>query len=997
MRAPFAAVFILAGAVAAEEQVPAGFSEGLERLAVLGLPPMAGAEWVKAPADSPVQSYTQDYRFRDLKVKLAGGAWKLPGDPAHLIGFGTAEPMGEIAGAKEKEKKPADAEAKEPSLLQKALRNHAASKEKEGGTPPPPPKPKADLAEADAKLLIEALAKEEIRKEVSDSMRYSRAELPGRLLIFAAQLHAAGKTEPASQLAGSVLSLAADKTAVIDAAVSHFASQEYEVATNAFFESRDWAAYETTLKALLTKYPRGWDQAGAVVMLLGPVEKRVKGEKPPTPSLPGIELKPEALAALDAMLAKPDTRGMSDEELANSMGVDLSEVPPQHRARYVAMLRQHGGEALRRGTRDLWLLPGMNPEEKPGQDAISKLKAMGMDGLIALAAVAADPTLTDSPNYSSRRGGSYYSSNDTRTPEEIAKANYLQMRRPSSRGEIATGLLIQVVPMSGDDDMDEEVDDQSLQAQAVEFWKQNRDKTPVELAQLYFSSDASGSRDLQQMAGYFLASSAEPAAHAAFEKVVLSSAEAANYTDLVEKYLDTRKEAGKPFFDAYAKLLREAAAGSEDEEDEDRFETRNYQIKQAGGVEKYLKKLSRSVEGVPVKQMLEDALKAEAQEGEDPPITAISDTIAKLPLPEAFGLIGGVADKASPPQLMELYQILLNAIYNEAGRQLDVESPKMALAKELLDPFMPLLARTDELPKEGRFSSWARSFGARTVGDATLLLVETSAFPSSAYVFRIFSSIGEPEKLLPFVKTRVDAWSSGKEVPPWPKAKDVMEERGAEIEAKIAALPANEIEPYARTLSAAERLWMDTLVSSYGPDKEAPPAMVELNETVIDLKTYLPTLPHDAALLEKLEVRKGWRIDGPGLEKLTERMAAGAKEDSGKMIMIFAGPMDLGMYGTAMNVTGPDAEERLKQQLQLLASAFEDEQQPEAMAFLSVNNATDRWTVAGGKVSKLETKSDSASALKRLASMRESKRISPPFIQITVLTREDARKILNEE
>jgi hypothetical protein len=988
MRPTLAAVLLFAGAVAAQEQAPARFSEGLERLAALGLPPMKDAEWAKLPADSPIENFSQSYEFREMGVKLGGSAWKLPGEPAPMMGFGTAE---QIAGAAPTAEKTAEPEAPEElNVLQKALRNYSAGKEKEDGTSPPPPKPKLDLAEADVKLMTDALAKDAVRKELEEDMGYGRYVLPGRLLIFCAQLHAAGKTAPAERLAAAVFELAPDKAAVIDAAVSHFAEKEYEKATRAFFDSKDWAAYETSLEGLLAKYPRGWEQAGAVAMLMIPLEKRVKGEKAPVPSLPQIELKPEALAALDEMLEPPDTSGVSDEELARANGVDLSEIPEQHRARYLAMLRQHG---MGRGNRDreIWLLA----KPPAGKDPVSKLKAMGMDGLIALAAAATDGTLIPAP----RGGGdssTYYSYGSNRSAEEIAKETFSRMSRPSTRGELAVSIIEEVLP-STDSDSDD-ADAETVQAMAVDFWKQHRNKSAIELAGIYLSG---GNRGHRAMAGQFLSTHPEPAAHAAFEKAVLSSGEPAEFCSLVEVYLDARKEAGKPFFDAFAKQIREILPAEAGDEDEDPFDGSqgSYEIKNAGGVEKYLKKLSLKVGGVPVKRLLEDALKAapgEGEDGKDSPLAALSDVIAKLPLPEALTLIGGAAPRASTPQLMELYGIVLTSIYSRNGGRDRTEPKKVDLPPELIALWKPLLARTEALPEKGEFPKWARSCGARTVGDGTALLMEVSAFPASGYAFRNFAATGSPGELLPFVKARVDTWSTGKEPPPWPDAEKVTAERGTEIEAKLAALSVKEIPPFLTTLSIEEKLWVADFVSGYGTDKEAPPALVELGQTVIDLKPYESSLPHDAALLEKLGVGSGWRVDSASLEKLAARMAGEAKELSGSMILFYQAPMGLGLVATASKNTDPEREGMSGQQFQHIAYAFEQHGNPQAMVCLFVNGSPDYWKVADGKVTKLEDEEARRSALKTLASHHESKRIRPPYIQVVALTQEDARKFLEE-
>jgi hypothetical protein len=991
MRPALAVVVLLAGAGAAEEPAPAVFSEGLERLAALGLPPMKDAEWVKVPAGSPIENFSQSYEFREMRVKLGGGAWKLPGEPGQMLGFGTAE---QIAGPSAGAKKTGEPEAPEElTLFQKALRNYAASKEKEGGAPAPPPKPKPDLAEADAKLMTDALAKDEVRKELAEQMGYSRYVLPGRLLIFCAQLHAAGKTGPANRLAAAVFDLAPDKAAVVDAAVSHFAEKEYEKATRAFFEKQDWAAYEAALKGLLAKYPRGWEQAGAVAMLMGPLEKRAKGVKPPVPSLPQIELKPEALSALEEMLEPPDTASIPDEELARANGVDLSEVPEQHRARYVAMLRQGG---MGRGNRSagIWLL------SKPaaGKDPAAKLKSMGMDGLIALAAAATDGTLIPVPRESD--GSTYYSYGSNRSPEDTARETFSRMMRPSTRGELAISLLEEVVP--ADESGSDEADAETMQALAVDFWKQHRQKSAVELAGVYLSG---GSRSQRAMAGQFLAIDSDPAAHAAFEKAVLSSGEPADFCALVETYLDTRKEAGKPFFDAYAKQLREALPEASADGDDDEWGDSGgaYMIKAAGGVEKYLKKLSLKVGGVPLKRLLEEALKAaptegeEGEEGKDSPLAALSDAIAKLPLPEALSLIGGAAPEASTPQLMELYGIVLKSIYSRRseGRG-TAPAEKVTLPPELIALWRPLLAKTEELPGKSEFVTWARSCGARTVGDATFLLMEVSAFPASGYAFRTFAGIGSPDALLPFVKARVEAWSTGKEPPAWPDPEKVTAERRAEIEGKLAALPVKEVLPFVTALSTEEKLWISDLVTEYGTDKEAPAALVELGQTVIDLKPYQDSMPHDAALLEKLGIGSGWRIDAALLEKLAARMAGEAKELSGSALLFYQAPMGIGVIATASKKTDGEEEPIFGQRFQHFAYTFEEHDDPAAMVWLSVNGASDYWKVVDGKVTKQESLDADRSALKTLASERESKRIRPPYIQVIVLTLEDARKFLEE-
>jgi hypothetical protein len=84
------------------------------------------------------------------------------------------------------------------------------------------------------------------------------------------------------------------------------------------------------------------------------------------------------------------------------------------------------------------------------------------------------------------------------------------------------------------------------------------------------------------------------------------------------------------------------------------------------------------------------------------------------------------------------------------------------------------------------------------------------------------------------------------------------------------------------------------------------------------------------------------------------------------------------------------------QPFQRFAHAFEQQDNPQAMVCLSVNNTTDYWKVVDGKVTRLEAPEARRSALNALASRRESKRFPPFYIQVIALTLEDARKFNDE-
>lgn len=204
---------------------------------------------------------------------------------------------------------------------------------------------------------MKAFGKTSVVENLNQSVEYGGFNLHGRLMLFAAQLQAAGETESANSLAAALFGAAENDSALIDGAISHLAGTDYTAATNAFFETTDWEAYHTAVKALLEKFPRGWADAPAVALLSSGLGKR--SASPPPPYLPGIALKPVALTLLDKLLVKQYIKA-SDEELAKSQGMDLSEYPARQRAEMIRWLRANAGEGVSFSDPTLWLLPSEN-------------------------------------------------------------------------------------------------------------------------------------------------------------------------------------------------------------------------------------------------------------------------------------------------------------------------------------------------------------------------------------------------------------------------------------------------------------------------------------------------------------------------------------------------------------------------------------------------------------------------------------------------------------
>lgn len=954
---------------AVAETVTPDFGPGLQKLAALGLPEMKDAQWIK-PAGEEGESLERSYEFRELGLKFQGGVWQLAGEPPRQLGFGSGH-VTETAAAKDSEAP--EAPAAKPGLLEKMLRNHAASK------PPKEKKPKAPPSlEEDVKHLLESLAKPGTAAEIAQQAEYGRPDMPGRLLIFAAQLHAAGKPEAANQVAAAIFSAIPDKTVVIDAAIQHFAQRDHQKLTNSFFEKLDWKSYHDGLKMLLEKYPRGWQEGPAVSLLLPALEKRVAGTLPPPPALPGIELKPAALEALADLFEPPPAADQSsDEELARSHGIDLDEFPAAQRAMILARLREAGlsGDFGGDDEAGLWLLE--ETPEKPPADPVARLTAMKMDGLIALAAVANDETLV--PVRNSSYSSSYFSSRQS--IEELALQRYRSLDRPRTRGEIARELLAAVITTTEEDE--DEIDETSLQESAIAFWKSHGTKSPLQLAQVFLEEGNSSQRS---EAATFLAASEDPAAHAVFEKAVLASEDPATFASDVENYLDQRKAAAKPFFDDFSKHLSASLDGVD--VDDIRYSSGSYAIREAGSVEKYLKTLSLKVGAVSLKELVADAMESEDEDA----FEGLEPVIRSAAPPEALLAIGEVAGKATPDQLSRFCLMLLQGSYQEYDPDSDDSPPPVSLPAATLDLWRPLLEKSDALPGKGYFGSWAGAYGAKTTGDGVALVLEVSAFPASGSEFNGFGDLhGSLASVAPFVRSRVEAWINGKDAPPWPDESKVSDARKDELSAQLAKLPAKEIPAFAMALPIDERAALATLIENYDEENPTPAAVLELRTRVIARRAFNPQMSHDDALLDQLGIAEGSTFSAASLTALAERMAKESTTFSGAQVSFFSAPMGLGSIATANRVTTP---EEINSGRFIISRWLRHYTEPDALAMLAIGNSANFWGVKDGKVSQLEATRPADEDLKQAF---ESKSVELPYLSIQAITRADAEKLNQED
>ncbi|HEX7260798.1 MAG TPA: hypothetical protein VF258_03200, partial [Luteolibacter sp.] len=315
---------------------PADFTAGFQQLVTLGLPELKNAEWI-ATGD---ESRDSDYSLREILPELKGNGWKIQqGEKTLFLPLGQIDPqempatsggggglLGGLLGGGSKKAKSVD--------------------------------PVKDVAK-----LIATLGDPEKSKNFRSNLEYSGASALGSLLIHATQLHQTSHPKEANQLAATVFSLGASPESVIDAAIDRLAARDLSRVTEAFFKSHDWPAYERDLQALTKRYPRGWENFPAVQMLLPVVTKRVVGEMPAKPAIPGINLHPEALTALEATLQENINPTDDDAvaRFAKERKIPEAQLTPQLRQQIAQMLSRSDGEEYSSGP---WLIA-----EPPGKES----------------------------------------------------------------------------------------------------------------------------------------------------------------------------------------------------------------------------------------------------------------------------------------------------------------------------------------------------------------------------------------------------------------------------------------------------------------------------------------------------------------------------------------------------------------------------------------------------------------------------------------------------
>jgi hypothetical protein len=138
----------------------------------------------------------------------------------------------------------------------------------------------------------------------------------------------------------------------------------------------------------------------------------------------------------------------------------------------------------------------------------------------------------------------------------------------------------------------------------------------------------------------------------------------------------------------------------------------------------------------------------------------------------------------------------------------------------------------------------------RVAENDAALIIELASKPMLAYTLNQFAEAeGSADAVMAFVRKRVAAWSSGEKPEEWPSSDNVSEERVEEISTKLAALKADEIIPYAKSLPVSERYALVDIVSGFDEEETLPEGLRKLRVTLkpsspSSIRVTTPTPPY---------------------------------------------------------------------------------------------------------------------------------------------------------
>lgn len=763
----------------ANKEPAADYGAAFGRLVELGYPDARGATYVKltlrgeAGREAAERAMYERQSGAGLPVK--GNAWLLPGGTAAATAF-IHQGLDRVTVAKT---------AKRSGFMRALIGPAKASKDA----------PQGALAGSweevdvtrDAEKILNLLDEQSTEGRMLSMERWSYDEdgptWCATILGLACHMHRAGHRDEANRITARLLALAPEPVLVVDYLVHDLAEREYERTVAAFFENHDWQAYHDATKALVERFTRGWKTREGARVLLSRLDRQLNGANPSLSALQGVLMEPEAVGILDSWLGETKPIPLTPKPCW-LLGGDM-----------LAFAEQQGHAGRRPG--------GDGPP--PGR--VAELHALGMDAFIALAAAADDETLLPTRMVRGYGGylGSFGRGVGDNTGEPPGVEQYKSMTRPASRGEVARTILLDALP----DQMGELQNSppEAIQAAAHQWWLKNRNATPSELASIYLES---GNSQQRQVAALALAHSNNDENAKAVEKHIMEAGDLTDHFHLVDQHLRIRRGKARAFFQNYSAAIRDLAGAGGGGTDPFGVSD-NWQIREAGGMDRYLKKLSVYVDDVSPEKVLADIRRGDLAYEEGFPMlgAAMQGKSIATHLP---ALVKVARNQETPDEQLKVLRAIQRLVGNDdpdhdSGEEHDaLRGTYGAQVARSKDDWSYFLAQ--DTPAEGDLYGTAPTFAA-----AAAWTFELIYFNQHSETMVQLSQIMDGEALWEFCLDRARRVLEEGPASAFPVMADA--DRREAIRRTLAPMSSAEVLQHFKTLDLGEKLAWSEIVTGY--------------------------------------------------------------------------------------------------------------------------------------------------------------------------------------
>lgn len=631
------------------------------------------------------------------------------------------------------------------------------------------PKITGPLKDADLKNDLAVMQKWALDMSVNDGFEYYSNRYYSGALSFASLAYQAGMKKEANELIKIIFLNHENPEAIIDQLINGLAVSELSALFVEFNLKADWKKYHEGLVQLEEKYPRGWENQLGLSILIPLVKDRADNKPVPFPKIDGHVFSDEIKVLLEKTGA---TSKASQNEYYASGGLFLIEkVEKNVKAPAMIQLTQHG-----------------------------------MDGFIALVALIGDNTLVASNSNDHYGGGSSYSSYSSSDQEaKSAEDAYDSLSKPTTRGEMAEGIVRNVLPHNNNELS--EIQGDQLRDLAIEWWKEHRNDNKMTLIKHYLEH---GNNQHTRALSMSLINQNTEESRNLYEESVLNSSNPEAQTESVKTYVKKRRAKAKGFLQSYEKVLLEKLG----ELTTNSSEYNAYQISEAGGTRKFIASLMLFTEELKPEVMFEKL----AKKGSD--TRSVMEMLGSLysgdelsPVFNKFIHVAAQTDDVKKRD--EIIQALYNMMFYSEEEPVDGfsapndESKTFTFTDEEKKDWLKLLA----LDK-------GKNSNGNSIQQAGMIL-DKHLFPErTEEEYQVLWSLGK-DVLMELIKKRSLAFLEGKRAEPLPSVILVSKDRKMKILAELAEVSALKMREMYIALNYSERLLLAMEPTSQAKFKEA--------------------------------------------------------------------------------------------------------------------------------------------------------------------------------